>query len=285
LQKQFQLLHSQFTLRSDQDTLRNEINFASQDASHGMRIRAKETISITTRNNCYGIGNQNQVFQVAKKPWELAYALIGLVHRRALAEFGDCLRLHAACADYRGSRFIVIGEKGVGKTTLMLHLLLGQKSFKVSGDELVIVRGDQAMPFPRRFHVKSGTFELLSGYQAQIRKSPGFRIAPSSWLYAFSPAEAGFDWVIESKKVEAIFYISPNHKSPTRIEECAGLQMVKNIMPMSYYSESNEPFKIRELCRLVQNAKAYRIYLGKLDKVAKIIQNSFSIGTTAFKHQ
>jgi len=80
------------------------------------------------------------------------------MHRRAfeLASRRGWSRVHAATVDLDGSRVLLVGPAGVGKTTLALRLLYDGAD--VQGDESVLLRADgTSLAVPRAFHVKAGT--------------------------------------------------------------------------------------------------------------------------------
>lgn len=276
MHRQFQLLHSLITLESDQEELQNEIDFVSQDARQTIPVRTESVISVQADRIGYRINRDGQRYQVGKSSWDLSYTLLRLIHEQAFQTVSDCIRVHAGCADYKDSRFIVIGDKGAGKTTLMLRMLFGREGFQVSGDEMVLINGDACMPFPRRFHIKSGNARLVPDIGPCLEKSPGFLVEPSRWLHGFSPAEAGFPWDIVSKAIKAIYFLTPNHGGESWVEECSGLQMMKHMMPMSYFSESRDYLKIQRLCRLSSEVKSYRLHIGNLGKVVAIIRDQLS---------
>ena len=270
--KQFQLLHASITVEADRSDLDQVIAFTIQDAGQRLPVMSETTIAVQTHKNGYRITQDGHTFQIGESQWDLAYGLLSLFHKQAFRDVRDHIRVHAACADYQGARFIVMGEKGAGKTTLMLKLLLTQNGFQVGGDEMVLIDGKGAMPFPRRFHVKSGYSTLFKELRPSIEASPKFMVAPSRWLYGFSPAEAGFRWNIDHKPIKAIYFLTPNHNGRTLVQKCSGLEMLKHIMPLSYLSTSNDQLKIPRLCRLVADVASYHLSIGDLDGAVAVIR-------------
>jgi len=272
LTRQFQLLHSLITVHADRADLQDIVDFSTQDARQTLPVTSETTIFVETLSNRYSITQDDCTFQTNRRSWDLAYALLSLIHKQAFQGISNHLRVHAACAEYRGSRFIVIGDKGAGKTSLMLKLLLSRDGFQVNGDEMVLIDNSQAMPFPRRFHVKSGYMSLFKSFQSAMEASPKFQVSPSHWLYAFSPAEAGFEWDIDYKPIQGIYFLTPNHGRGTFVEKCSRLQMLQNIMPLSYLSPSGEQLKIPRFCDLINTVKSYNLHIGNLDRAVAIIR-------------
>src|SRR4051794_28900757 len=91
--------------------------------------------------------------------------VVYVIHGRAYARVLDHLRLtgwlgfHGGLVAFGERRVVVLGEKGTGKTTLMLRLL--HDGCSVEGDEMVLPRDGRAVSLPRPFHVKPGTRVLV----------------------------------------------------------------------------------------------------------------------------
>jgi len=67
---------------------------------------------------------------------------------------GGWLPLHGGLVTIAGRRLLVVGQKGAGKSTLMLRLLYDGHA--VEGDEMVFTRDGVAVALPRSFHLKPG---------------------------------------------------------------------------------------------------------------------------------
>ncbi len=272
LTRQFQLLHVLVNIHADQGVPTPVIDFSTQDAVQDLPVTAHTTITVHSLENAFIVEQDEKSIRIENNPWELAYALLALVHRVAFKGMTNRIRFHAACADYRGARFIVIGEKGAGKTSLMLKLLQSRRGFRVFCDEMVLVKDMHAMPFPRRFHIKSGYEKLFSNLQATVEAAPKFETAPSRWLYGFSPAEAGYEWRIRNSPIEGIFFLRANHGAETVLRPCSGLKMMHNIMPHSYLSPTEDHLKISELCALVDGCATSELMLGDLNSAEDLIR-------------
>jgi hypothetical protein len=195
------------------------------------------------------------------------------VHERAFEGFAGCVRIHAGCGEYRGKRFLVVGDSGAGKTTLMVRLLF--EGFKVDGDELVLIRGGESFPFPRRFHVKENSLPLLPQLRNFIGKnSPQIDEVNEKKIYAFSPSEAGFTWEIRKQEIAALFYLESNRACKTEIKSCPKYLMVQKIMPRTFFALSHEHQKIGELCKLVDRTACFSFQLGSLDGAVDQIQKT-----------
>ena len=209
---------------------------------------------------------------------DLPYTIFNLqwhIHKEILKDLTDSVRIHAGCGEWNGRRFIVVGDKGVGKTTLMLRLLFS--GFRIIGDELVLIREGKATPFPRRFHVKEGSRDILHEMSEIFDSLPFNMTSYGQKMYSFAPQDAGYEWRIDEKEVSAIFFLVPNHGGESRIEACPKFMMVNRVMPMSFLSETADHMKINQLCSLVNSADCYVLYLGDLDEAVAALQEKMSV--------
>lgn len=200
----------------------------------------------------------------------LLYDLLGIFHAQALETFAGYIRIHAGCGEYKGRRFLVIGDKGAGKSTLMMRLLFD--GLRADGDELVLIKNEDVTPFPRRFHLKEGSIDLLPELQSMISSVPYIQLYNGLLLYSFSPRDAGYDWKIQTRKTDVIFYLEPDHSDKTKIEECPKYIMAEKVMARSFLSESYDYLKIGQICRIVNNAECYTLHVSSLENAAVTIR-------------
>jgi len=201
--------------------------------------------------------------------------LLMLVHAKSLSHFEGTIRIHAGYGERGGRRFIVVGDKGTGKSTLMVKLLLS--GFRVTGDELVLVRDGEAFPFPRRFHIKQGSVPLLPEMAGLFETLPWNDTTYGHKMFSFSPTDAGLEWRVDAGKIDAVFYLEPNHGGATFIEECPKLVMLEKIMPMTFLSETGDHRKIPALCRMVDEADCYILRNGDLRGAVDALQEKLPV--------
>lgn len=183
------------------------------------------------------------------------------------------LRLHAACADPGGRRVLFVGRKRAGKTTLMLRLL--RDGFPVRGDELVLLEGDgAALPLPRRFHVRPGSFALCPELKDARAKAPRLRLPTGGTVYALAPDELGHAWTIAAAPVEALVFLKPNHggrSSLVRLRpERAARRLAKQVSLPEF-----SPHWVESLSRLVDCSRTYLLYNGDMDQSSALLRDKF----------
>jgi len=241
-----------------------QVNFIAQDAQQDFPLVHELEYEVRAQGGQYCIFENGSLYFATSNITSFTQHLSLRIHERAFEDFAYCVRIHAGCGEYRGNRFLVIGDSGAGKTTLMVRLLF--EGFKVGGDELVLLSGGESFPFPRRFHVKEHSLPLLPELRNYIEKDyPHIDEVNEKKIYAFSPSDAGFNWEIRKQQIAALFYLEPNRAPETEINYCPKFLMVQKTMPRTFFSVIHEHKKIGELCRLVDQSSCYSLQLGSLD--------------------
>lgn len=185
------------------------------------------------------------------------------------------LRLHAACADPGGRRVLFVGRKRAGKTTLMLRLL--RDGVPVRGDELVMLEADgTALPLPRRFHVRPGSFPLCPELADVQAAAPRLRLPGGGTAYALAPDELGHAWSIAPAPVDALVFLKPNHGGRSSLvhlpPESAARRLAKQISLPEF-----SPHWVEGLSRLVDCRRVYLLYNGDLDQSSAMLRNEFPL--------
>jgi len=181
----------------------------------------------------------------------------------------DYVKIHAACGSVDGRRFLLVGEKGAGKTTLITRLLFD--GIAAHGDEKILVRGAKVIPTPRKFHLKAGTIPLvpeLDSICKSLTSYPGYGVR----TYYFAPSDAGFEWKIRWGPIDAIFYLLPRHGGETRLEVCPKWQMAQNLMLRSSDFDANPEGQMTDLCSLINRSNNFVIHIGELNGAVKAIR-------------
>jgi hypothetical protein len=261
-------------VRTDDESVIRGVDFISHDAEQNFPTQTETVFDVALEDGRYLIREDGEFRHSPPDYDNLIYNLLGFVNRTALEGFADTIRMHAGCGDYNGYRFLVVGDKGAGKSTLMMHLL--SEGFHVSGDELALIDGEQTMPFPRRFHLKDGSVPLLPELESMIERVPFINLYGKGKIYSFSPLDAGYEWKVESRKADAIFFLEPNHGGKTLVEECPKFEMARRIMPMTLLSESRDHLKISSLCKIIDDAGCYILRVGDLAGTADSMREKMS---------
>jgi hypothetical protein len=199
---------------------------------------------------------------VQPAPGPAADAAYAHAHALGVAALPDHVPVHAACASRGGRRLLVVGAPGAGKSTLMARLLF--EDFAVHGDDLVLVRGGRALPFPRRLGLRAPTLDLVPAVRRFAPSPPG--------AFYLDPAEAGFPWRITAAPVAAVVFLEPNHGGATRLAPCPAHRMAERVMTHSRPPAAGPRSWIEEVCGLLDQARCYTLYVGGLDEAVACVR-------------
>jgi hypothetical protein len=258
-------------VRTDCKHVFRQLDFIAQDARQDSPISKELVYEIFRQDKGYLIVKDGVPCENRLGLQGLAYRLQWHIHGHVFEAIGECTRIHSGCAEHHGNRFLVVGDSGAGKTTLMTRLLY--EGFRVHSDELVMVRHGKAVPFPRRFHIKGNSLHLLPQIRPFIERVPFVENGNGTKIFAFSPSEAGFDWLIENREVRLVFFVESNHGGKTVVEKCPKYLMVQKVMPMTFFSNSRDHLKIGELCRTIDRAGCSVLRVGNLDSAVAAIRD------------
>jgi hypothetical protein len=247
-----------------------KLDFITHDALQDFPILNESLYDIRREDEQFQIFDNGRPCYTTQNLSSLIYNLLGLIHNQVFKGIMGRILIHTGCGEYNGKRFLIVGDKGTGKSTLMTRLLF--EGFRIDGDELVLVHNEKVTPFPRRFLIKESSLELLPQVKSMIDSLPYIQTDNGSKIYSFSPSDAGFSWEIETRKADFFFYLEPNHGGETRVEKCPKYMMVQKVMPRTVLSNSHDHLKIGQLCRMIDNSDCYILHLGNLDGAVSAIR-------------
>lgn len=166
----------------------------------------------------------------ASTPDDVLFILYQRCYGRLLEHLrlGGWVPLHGAMATVAGRRLLVLGEKGAGKTTLMLRLLYDGHA--VEGDELVFTREGVAVPMPRSFHVKAGTEALIPELAGRLDRLPATSTSDGTRIAAFDPSVAGFPWHIAAGPIDGAFVLRPDRMAATCCSPLTSTELVRFVV-------------------------------------------------------
>ena len=266
------MLACHIKVRTDSELAARQIDFIAQDAAQDFPIAREFVWEVQAEDKQFLIFDQGEPCGVVSDPWTLTYELIWRIHGRVFDNVPGYVRIHAGCGEYHGRRFLVVGDSGAGKSTLLIRLLY--EGFRVDGDEMVMLRETKTIPFPRRFHIKETGLDLLPQIKPHLETAPFIERNSRSKIFSFSPVEVGFDWVIDQREADVLFFLNPHHGEKTIVKKCSKHSMVQQIMPRTFFSNSGDYLKIKEICRAVDRAACFSLYIGDLDSAVAAVRDT-----------
>lgn len=239
-------------------------------AAQACEIATWRRFAVARAANGYHILEDGQEVDIEPSVSDAGANLYRRIHEHALQTGADFTHVHGGSGDFQGVRFIVVGERGSGKTTLMLRLLVD--GFAVHGDELLFTDGGHAVAFPRRFRMKRGVLALVPGLAAV---APALTVAETGAEAALliDPADVNAPWDVRPSAVDAVFYLEPNHGGRSRVRPCR-----KHVMASWLMRQSRAPCHgirrwIEDVSALVENAHCYTLQNGNLDEAVADIRD------------
>jgi hypothetical protein len=268
---EFAVLGVHVQISTDCAELGHRLQDIKVKADEACPVSATLAIEVPKREGQYAVLERGEaVVSSPDAEWVTLY-LHELINFRIAWHFRDLIKIHAASASLNGKRFLLAGDKGAGKTTLIARLLF--EGAAVYGDETVLLQERDMMPFPRKFHLKEGTLPLVPQLAPICENLTSYPAYYGGRFYFFDPRDAGFNWQITEGKAQALFYLEPCHKKKTEIESCPGWLMAQKIMLQASDFAANPEDQIGELCRVIDRSDNFIIHLGELDSAVTLIKD------------
>ena len=190
------------------------------------------------------------------------------------------MRLHAAVIDVRAGagsdpvRLALVAPSGTGKTTLACRLLLdGQEA---PADESTLVRDGVALPVARRYHLKPGLEDVVTGLAAHTVDLPS--LADGS-VRAFDPAVAGFTWVVEERPVDHVVLVERHPPGAsgsgapvaTWLEPTSAVEAMPVLVDQSFPHLEPTGELLAQVATLLRQARCWRLGLGSLPEASILL--------------
>ena len=262
--KVFRILNSEIRISTNCPSIEDSLRYLVQNARHEFPLDHRLSYVVQENGGRYSIREGRRVLATKMPMDSVLTCLFERIQERTLDAMPGWVRIHAGCGSRRGKRFLVVGAKYAGKSTLMARLLFG--GLEVFGDELVLLRGGVVVPVPRKFYVREASLALLPGLAEIASRLPFARNATDGRIVAFDPQEAGFDWRITAAPVDAVFSLVPNHGRPTRLETCPKYRMAQHVMRQCNAPMQRDRNWVGDLCAMLDRAETYELHIGDLEQ-------------------
>jgi len=188
-------------------------------------------------------------------------ALHELVLWDHLRTHGDWPIVHGATFIIGGKRLLIIGDKGQGKSTLALHLLL--RGHRIEGDEHLSVGDGTVVVRPRTLRIKPGSLALLNVPEL-LHGTPRIETWDGIPIYALDPSRFGKPWRIEEGPLDACVVIEANHGGRSVSRPITADTCFRALMAHGHFGTRNFVQLTVRLRRLATQTAAYSLRLGDL---------------------
>jgi hypothetical protein len=199
--------------------------------------------------------------------------LLFVLYRRCYGRLGEHLQLggwvalHGGLVRVAGRRAVVVGQKGAGKTTLMMQLLVAGHA--VEGDEQVLTRGGLAVALPRAFHVKPGTADLLPQLAPVLRRSPATALSDGTPIVAFDPVAAGFEAATSVAPIDVAVVLRRRDGSGAGVRPLTTVAAAEAVVAHALPYDDSRVHLLQACARLLATARGFEVRGGDLAATAR----------------
>ncbi len=222
-------------------------------ARHPMPARRAMSYRVRRVDAGYEVREEGDVLVVAATVEDAADAIYVRVWRRAfeLASLDGWSRVHAATVDVDGTRVLLVGPSGVGKTTLALRMLFDGHA--VQGDESVLVKGGASIAAPRGFHVKHGTVDVVPELGAVATELP-----ETGDVLVLDPSCAGRAWELTEAPVGHVVRVEGRSDQP-RCERVPLGDVLEALVAEAFVVTESKAELVARLTSAVARSGAHRL--------------------------
>jgi hypothetical protein len=184
--------------------------------------------------------------------------------------------LHAAMAMIAGRCFAFLGDKGFGKTTLMLKLI--EDGLEVVGDEHILVGMSGAIARPRRLHVKETSLAVMPSLADTIRASPSTLDWLGTRIFACPPSAWGARWEIREGSIDHLVFVEPNFGGSSIVSPLSVETTFAQLLKSAFMPSGSIGGAAAILRTLAVRSKLWRMQFGDLDQATWHLQKLAASG-------
>lgn len=238
------------------------------------RTAEELTISVEGRRGYYRILENGEVLGREVTPRAVMECLHAHLFKLSLIDYPTSPLLHAASLRKSGRRFLLVGDKGTGKTSLTLRLI--QEAYEFEGDENVFVTSDGVIARPRALRVKESIIKFMPGISEMLLSSPYYVDDFKQRIYNLDPRIAGAPaWRIGHGNVNAVFALRPHHGGLSSMMPLAPLALIQKVIFESALHETARGRAISTLASSIGNVPGFDLSLGDHTSAVACISSVF----------
>lgn len=270
----WRLIATEYSLDCDDPALAHKLSYMIPRAEQDFPVLARYDYRVRRIGDRIEQTENGTPLPPQGSPDEALAALYDRCYRLAVAPLRGVTRLHAGLGRVGGRRFLLHGQKGAGKTTIMTRLLLDGAA--IEGDELTLIEDGLATALPRRFHLKPGFLRQLPELAALADRLPFYGEDARYRVHTLDPVEAGHAWRIGRGPVDDVFVMVPAHGGATRLESLPKYEVVRRLMADCIAPLDGRGDWIGELARLVDGTRCWLLHNGSVAETSRAVMTALS---------
>ena len=261
------MLDLEIVVTADDDELESKIAYMAPGATMATPVVERVEYHVSGTGP-YSLTRSGDEFERAHTPDDVLFLVYRDCYGRVMQRMHDqrWLPLHGCLVTVAGRRLLVVGQKGAGKTTLMLRLL--HDGHLVEGDELVLTRDGVAIALPRLFHLKPGTEALIPELSGRFDSLPFTMLSDGGRITGFDPSAAGFEWHIDAGPIHGMVVLRAGHDGPTSVRPLTSVELAFHALDHAFPATESRPDTLRACAALVGAIDGIELTAGSLPSSA-----------------
>lgn len=265
-------LRRRISLQSADATVLDALRYLSCDPDIEGAPAIDTTIRVDRHGLAYRVFDGDKLHSEQFSVRGVVESVQGHVFQLSIDDLPSAPVLHAACLRRNGRRLLLVGDKGTGKTTLTLRLLL--HGYRMEGDENVFIRGARVVARPRGMRVKEGSIRLVPELVTILPQLGYLTDYLDQRVYNLDPRLLGLDWRIEEGPVDLIILLRANHGGYSSIRPVPTMWLVREIMQEVGMRQDARGAAIGAIVSLCSAAKGYDLSLGDHEQALRCIDRA-----------
>lgn len=249
------------------------MRYVVHDAKQAIDVTRTFVFTIDREGDVYVVYQNGDVMCREATSDMVLSRVFGQIRALTLDEMGEWIDLHAATVEHAGLRTVIVGESGSGKSTIAMRLMFAGAA--TMGDERIMLRGRDSFVYPRRFHLKPDGLKYHPEIAAIKDSLPVvFDETGRHSIFSFAPTDLGFDWSMDIRPIDAVFFIEANKGGDSRSRRIPKIEMAELLTTQLTPPRRERPGWFADIAMLVDAAECRLLYNGDPQLAAQEVLNT-----------